>query len=100
MSTLKSSALAAGVLAAMAVSFAAPALAQSTDGFHTHMVFPMVVDSGSFSSRFTLTNPDDNRLMRVVPRYFPGDGTSQSGPLTCPEILLPPQQQTEFASLR
>ena len=31
MSTLKSSALAAGILAAMAVTFATPALAQSTD---------------------------------------------------------------------
>ena len=100
MSTLKSSALAAGVLAAMAVSFAAPALAQSTDGFHTHMVFPVVVDSASFTQRFTFTNPDDNRNMTIEARFVPGEGSSQASAFTCPQVVLPPQQQVEFTSLR
>jgi hypothetical protein len=99
-STLKSSALAAGILAAMAVSFATPALAQSTDGFHTHLVFPVVVDSGSFTQRFTLTNPDGNRTMTVVPTYVPGEGTTQATPITCPQVVLPANRQTEFSSLR
>jgi hypothetical protein len=99
-STLKSSALAAGILAAMAVTFATPALAQSTDGFHTHLVFPVVVDTAAFTQRFTLTNPDDNRNMTVVPKYVPGEGTTQATPITCPQIVLPPQQQVEFTSLR
>ena len=90
MSTLKTSALAAGVLAAMAVSFAAPALAQSTDGFHTHMVFPVVVDSASFTQRFTFTNPDDNRNMTIEARFVPGEGSSQASAFTCPQVVLPP----------
>jgi hypothetical protein len=99
-STLKSSALAAAILAAMAVTHATPALAQSTDGFHTHLVFPVVVDSASFTQRFTLTNPDGNRTMVVEPHFVPGEGSSQAAALTCPQITLQPSQQKEFTSLR
>jgi hypothetical protein len=99
-STLKSSALAAGILAAMAVTFANPALAQSTDGFHTHLVFPAVADTPSFTQRFTLTNPDGNRNMVVRPHFVPGDGAKQTTPMDCPDITLLPSQQKEFATLR
>ena len=100
MSTLKSSALASSVLAALAVSFTTPVLAQSTDGFHSHLVFPVVVDSASFTQRFTFTNPDTNRTMTVVPTYVPGEGTTQAAPITCPQISLPAGKQIEFTSLR
>ena len=99
MSTLKSSALAVAVAAAMG-SFAFPAYAQTTDGFHTHLVFPVVVDSGSFTQRFTFTNPDTNRPMTVVPTYVPGEDTTQGSTITCPQVVLPAGKQTEFTSLR
>jgi hypothetical protein len=98
-STLKTPALARLALA-IAVAAAAPAYAQTTDGFHTHFVVPVVVDSASFTQRFTVTNPDGNRTMTVVPVYVPAEGTSQASALTCPEMTLQPQSQTTFASLR
>jgi hypothetical protein len=75
------------------------AAAQTTDGFHSIQVFPVVVDSASFTQRFTFRNP--NTLgVDVSPVYLPGTGTSQPSPLTCPSFNLPAGADRTFASLR
>ena len=99
MSTLKTSAL-AGAIAVAAMAATVPVHAQSTDGYHSFLVFPVVVDSGSFTQRFIFANPDGNRAMTIVPTFVPGDGSSQTTAMTCPQVVLAPNAQTEFTSLR
>lgn len=89
------------LLALFAFAFARPAAAQSTDGYHTLQVFPVVVDSSTFTQRFTFSN------FHTVPvpvgvRYFPGTGTAQDavGPLTCPGFTIPADSSLVITSLR
>jgi hypothetical protein len=98
-STLKKSVIAVAV-AAMAVTGFLPAHAQSTDGFHSIQIFPVVVDSAAFTQRFTFTNPDLDRPAFITPRYFPGVGTTQAAPLDCPPFTIPKNSLVEFTSLR
>ena len=61
------------------------ASAQSTDGFHEIQVFPVVVDSTSFTQRFSFRATSfDNAAATLSPRYYPAQGTTQAGPLDCP----------------
>jgi hypothetical protein len=63
-------------------------IAQSTDGFHEIQVFPIVVDSTSFTQRFSFrTTPEG--VATVSPRYFPASGTSQAVALSCPDFEIP-----------
>jgi hypothetical protein len=88
------------VLAALAATTLAPfAFAQSTDGYHSIQVFPLVVDTGSFAQRFTLRNPDLDNAVTVTPTYVPGDGTSQATPLTCETITIPAGGSVTLPSL-
>jgi hypothetical protein len=73
---------------------------QSTDGFHSIQIFPVVVDSAAFTQRFTFTNPDPDRAAVIAVRYFPGVGTSQAAPLDCPNITVVKASGLEFNSLR
>jgi hypothetical protein len=73
---------------ALAALLAAPvAGAQSTDGYHNLLVFPVAVDTASFTQRFTVHNPYSHtagyRGQAIHFTYYPADGTSQSGPLDC-----------------
>ena len=78
----------------------APAWAQTTDGYHAIQVFPVVVDSASFTQRFTFRNPNTTNALVISARYFPGTGTSQPTPITCPDIIVPISIETVVASLR
>jgi hypothetical protein len=55
--------------------------AQSTDGYHSHQVIPLVADTGSFTSSFNFTTPNLSPVT-VTPRFHPGkngiagDGTT------------------------
>src|SRR5918993_3904686 len=76
------------------------AQAQSTDGYHAIQVFPLVVDTASFTQRFHFqgTNPWDYWTMSAV--FYPARGTAQAGPLICQSFLPSATGETSFASLR
>ena len=83
------------------VACASPqAQAQTTDGYHTMLVFPVVVDTGSFSQRFSFRNPDLANPVTVSPVYFPATGTSQAASITCPSFVIPANREATFANLR
>lgn len=62
-------------------------LAQSTDGFHTIQVFPVVVDSGSFTQAFQF-HGDERGPSTVEPTFYPA-GESVVPPVACPAFELP-----------
>ena len=98
MITLKKLALAAGICAA-AIMAANTISAQTTDAFHTIQVFPVVVDSGSFTQRFTFRNRNST-IISISPTYFPGAGTAQATAISCPVILIAPYSDKSFNTLR
>ena len=84
MSSLKHLALASG-LALFALAGAAPATAQTTDGFHAIQVFPIAVDSAAFTQRFTFKNPDATKAAEITVSFFPAAAT----PVACPNFTIP-----------
>ncbi len=99
MFSLKQIALASG-FGLLAMAGTTPALAQSTDGFHAIQIFPVVVDSGTFTQSFIFKNPDPANAVTVSTIYFPADGTTQSGNTDCASITIPAGGQRVFSSLR
>lgn len=85
-------------LAVCALLTCAPLQAQTTDGYHSILVFPVVVDSASFTQRFTFNNP--GAAMNFNVKYFPAVGTTQAAPLDCGSYALTLGQTREFATLR
>jgi hypothetical protein len=80
----------------------APAtFAQTTDGYHSIQVFPVVVDSASFAQRFNFTTPNMFPVT-LKTKFFPGDGTAQAanGPLACNDVVVPANNATVVASLK
>jgi hypothetical protein len=77
------------------------ARAQTTDGYHTIQVFPVVVDSASFAQRFNFTTPNLFPVT-VKTKFFPGQGTAQAalGPLACNDVVIPANNATVVSSLR
>ncbi len=77
------------------------ALAQSTDGYHSIQIFPMVVDTASFAQRYNFRNPN---LVPIVikTKYFPANTTSQAniGPLSCNDINIPAGKSLAIVGLR
>ena len=96
MNTFKKLALAAGLCAAGLTSHAVQA--QTTDGFHTIQVFPVVVDSASFTQKFTFRNRNGTTI-NVSPTYFPGGG-SQTLALSCPTFTISGDSDRTFNTLR
>ena len=99
MFSLKQIALASG-LGLLAMAGTTPALAQSTDGFHAIQIFPVVVDSGTFTQSFVFKNPDAASAVTVSTIYFPADGTTQAVNMGCSSITIPAGGQRVFNSLR
>ncbi len=75
-----------------------PAQAQSTDGFHAAMVFPVVVDTASFVQRFNFRNNNDVAVT-IAPKFFPADGTTAVA-TACPTIFINPGAHRTLTSLR
>ncbi|MEO6104069.1 MAG: hypothetical protein ABIP44_10580 [Pseudoxanthomonas sp.] len=92
--------LAMATLCLAAATGAGKALAQSTDGYHAIQVFPIAVDSASFTQRFTFRNGDATNAITVAVKYFPGTGTTQAAAISCPSVVLPANGQVVFTSLR
>ena len=98
MNMFKKFALAAGLCAAGAVS-APTAFAQSTDGFHTIQIFPVVVDTASFTQRFTFRNPNSGSV-NIAMSYYPATGTSQPTAISCGTYSVAAGADRTFTSLR
>jgi hypothetical protein len=77
------------------------AQAQTTDGYHSIQVFPVVVDSASFAQRFNFTTPNMFPVTLKI-KYFPGEGTANAatGPITCNNVVIPANNATVVPSLR
>jgi hypothetical protein len=89
-----------GAAALLCVAASCPAVrAQTTDGYHSILVFPLVVDTASFTQRFHFqgTNPWDYPVM--TPVFYPARGIA-GGPSTCTAFLPSTLGETRFASLR
>lgn len=90
-------------LAAVASLFAAlgctSAAAQNTDGYHSTQIFPLVVDTASFTQRFNFRNPNAVTVT-VFPRYHPDKVFTTQGILTCPSFNIPANGTTTFTSVR
>jgi hypothetical protein len=94
--TFKKLAIAAGLCAA---GFSSPTVnAQSTDGFHTIQIFPVVVDSGSFTQKFTFRNPNASAV-NIAMWYFPGGGPQTTQTL-CGTYTINPDSDRTFDTLR
>ncbi|OGT59800.1 MAG: hypothetical protein A3E01_14665 [Gammaproteobacteria bacterium RIFCSPHIGHO2_12_FULL_63_22] len=90
----------AATLAATLAALASNASnAQSTDGYHAIQVFPVVVDTASFVERLVLRNPNDDDITVKV-RYVPAEGTSQAGPLNCPDLNIWGKATFSYEGLR
>jgi hypothetical protein len=78
-----------------------PAVAQTTDGYHSIQVFPLVVDSASFATRFNFTTPNAFPVT-VRTQFFPGKDTEQAklGPRTCNDVVIPARGGAVVTSLR
>lgn len=73
--------------------------AQTTDGLATIQVIPVAVDSDSFKQQFVFRNPN-NVVASVQPKYYPGTGTAQASPITCPSVAIPISGSITVTSLR
>ncbi|OGT56359.1 MAG: hypothetical protein A3E01_10910 [Gammaproteobacteria bacterium RIFCSPHIGHO2_12_FULL_63_22] len=75
--------------------------AQSTDAYHSIQIFPVVVDTASFSQRFSFHNPNLLSAVTVTPKYYPATGTSQAPNLiNCPTFDIAAGKTVTFTSLR
>ena len=87
-----------GLFAAIAAS-ASQVAAQTTDAYHTTQVFPIVVDSASFTQRFSFRNPN-SAIATIAPSYYPGTATSQASVIACPSFTVAANAVATFANLR
>src|SRR5688500_9441481 len=78
----------AGILALGAMGTAA---AQSTDGYHSVQVFPVVVDSTTFAQRVHFTTPYSYPVTLQV-KHIAVQGMRQAtaGSLSCPVVTIEP----------
>ncbi|MEO6104070.1 MAG: hypothetical protein ABIP44_10585 [Pseudoxanthomonas sp.] len=74
------------------------ASAQSTDGYHSIQIFPVVAETGSFTQRFSFRNPNATSVT-ITPKYFPAKLTTGTA-ITCPDIVIAPGKTATVVSLR
>ena len=100
MNCIKHSRIAAACAVGLALAGSA-AQAQSTDGYHSIQIFPVVVDSSSFTQRFSFHNPNLLSAVIVTPKYYPATGTTQAPNLiNCPTFDIAAGKTVMFSSLR
>jgi hypothetical protein len=97
MARIRSHLLSAFVIGLLAL-LAPRAVAQTTDGFHTIQVIPLVVENASFASRFTFRNPGASALS-ISPTFFPATGVTPDTPLSCGAFSVPAHSDRTFATL-
>jgi hypothetical protein len=90
-----------GAAALLALAMATPgAQAQSTDGYHAIQVFPLAVDTASFTQRFHFQAANPWDYGSVTPTFYPARGVAQATPLECTSFMPSTLGETRFASLR
>lgn len=100
MNRIKQIRIAAACAAGLGLA-ASAAHAQSTDGYHSIQIFPVVVDTASFTQRFSFHNPSLLSAVTVTPKYYPATGTSQAPNLiNCPTFNIAAGKTVVFTSLR
>ena len=92
--------LAASLLTGLCLS-SGTALAQSTDGYHSIQVFPLVVDTLSFATRLNFRNPNPVSLT-IKNKFFPAIDTGQAaiGPLVCNNVVVAAGKTATIGGLR
>jgi hypothetical protein len=85
----------------LAASLAAgSAAAQTTDGYHSIQVFPVVVDTASFAQRFSFRNPNAVAVT-IKPRYYPAEGLPGAGTVVvCQDVAIAAGKTATYSSLR
>ena len=90
------------VALAVTLAFAAllprPAASQSTDGYFSMQVVPVVVDTALFAQRFTFQNAQETDLSLKI-KYFPATGTTATA-IQCPALFVALGGQRTITSLR
>ena len=86
------------IAAAVALMFGAQgsATAMSTDGYHTNMVLPVAVQTGSFSSDIYLSNPDSVSGVTVALTYYPANATTTGSPVACGTKTIAPAATNRY----
>lgn len=82
----------------LSMCFAGPVAAQSTDGYFSMQLVPVVVDTASFTQRFTFQNAQEADLSIKV-KYYPATGTTATA-MQCPSLPISSGSQLTVASLR
>lgn len=74
----------------MLASAASPALAQTTDGYHSIIRLPLVASTSTFTSTIYIHNPLDfgNGTINVAPFYYGATGTPTGG-VACTVLAIP-----------
>ncbi len=76
----------------------APASAQTTDGYHSIQIFPIVVDNTSFAQRFNFRNPN-SAPVTINTKFFPST-TVTATQMTCNPVVVQPGKTAMVRSLR
>ncbi|CAN5116148.1 hypothetical protein BH11PSE14_BH11PSE14_10890 [soil metagenome] len=84
------------LVAALASSHAS---AQSTDGYHSIQVFPLVVDTTSFAQRFSFRNPNSTTLT-IKTVFYPATNFASQSPQACNDVVIAPGKTATVDSLR
>jgi hypothetical protein len=83
---------------AVLLTLATPVFGQSTDGYHADLVFPVVVDTDSYTTRLYFSHQNGTPpTIRLT--YLPAEGTSATA-MECVQFKVPAIGTRRFASLR
>src|SRR5437899_349021 len=76
--------------------FAGTAIAQTTAGIGTTIVFPVTAQTASFASEVTLFNPGPNALTAHV-TFFEAKNSATPGTKVCTDAAVPANLSVQFS---
>src|SRR5439155_15370032 len=86
----------AGTTTVLLAIVASVALAQTTAGTGTTIVFPVTAQTSSFASEVTLYNPGPNALTAHV-TFFEANNSSTPGTKVCADTSVSANRSTQFS---
>jgi hypothetical protein len=86
------------VAALVAALCCPPASAQSTDGYHSIQIFPLVVETASFAQRFNFRNPNASTVT-IKSTFYP-DVAYNAAKIECNDTVVAPGKSVMVPSLR
>jgi hypothetical protein len=90
--------MASAIAGALVMSAASPAVALSTDGYHTIQIIPIAASTGSFTTSFFFHNPNPITI-NINVSYYPAVGTPTAAPIFCGSKAVLANQVLRFTSL-